>query len=155
MIAKSENQSTEFSAENINGIYQNRIGNSNTVGLWNILADNKTFKGDTTPVTINSVVKIELLSDTELKASLIENESITKYMLFSGKITGNYFSIKKKLIVIPIPALFFHRERKTILGTYKNGNLNVTRGYKNGAWFLFMAGDYGGISNYQFERIKN
>ncbi|OIQ22365.1 hypothetical protein [Lacinutrix sp. MedPE-SW] len=155
MIAESENKSTEFSAENINGVYRNKIGDNGKTGLWNILADNKTFKGDTTAATKNSFVKVELISNTELKASLIENDSITKSMLFDGEIVDNYFSIKKKMILVPIPALFFHRERKTILGNNKNGNLNLTRGYKNGAWFIFMAGDYGGISNYEFERIKN
>lgn len=76
-------------------------------------------------------------------------------MTFKGEVVDNYFSIKKKMIVVPIPALFFHRERKTILGSHKNGNLHLTRGYKNASWFLFMAGDYGGISNYKFERIKD
>lgn len=155
MIAESENKTTDFSAEKINGVYQNRIGNNERIGLWNILADNKSIKGDTTLVAENSFVKLELMSETQLKVSLIENDLIIKSMEFKGKIVDNYFSINKKLVLVPIPALYFHRERKTIVGNNENGNLNLTRGYKNGAWFLFMAGDYGGISNYQFERIKN
>lgn len=30
----------------------------------------------------------------------------------------------------------------------------MTRGYKNGAWFLVMAADFGGISSYEFEQEK-
>jgi len=150
LIAESENKATEFSTEKINGVYQNRIGNNDRIGLWNLLADNKSIKGDTTLVAENSFVKFELMSETELKVSLIESDSIIKTMEFKGKIVDNYFSINKKLVLVPIPALYFHRERKTIVGNNENGNLNLTRGYKNGAWFLFMAGDFGGISNYQF-----
>lgn len=154
LIAESKKKSTEFSTKNLNGVYQNLINSNSKIGLWNLLADNKTFKGDTLAPNKNSYVKLELISNSKLKVSLIENSLIVKDMEFDGKIVDNYFSIQKKLILIPVPALFFHRERKTILSNDTNGNLNLTRGYKNAAWFLFMAGDYGGISNYEFERIK-
>lgn len=155
LINESKNIPAEFSTERINGIYKNQIGNGNRIGLWNILADNKTFKGDWSLVSENSFVKIELIKETVLIVSLIEDDLITKSMEFKGKVTDGYFSLKKKFLLIPIPALLFHRERQTIVGNNEVGNLILTRGYKNGAWFLIMAGDYGGISSYEFEQKKN
>lgn len=155
LINESENIPVEFSIERLNGVYKNQIGDDTYVGLWNILADNKTFKGDWTKVSENSSVKIELLSETELRVSLIENDLVTKSMEFKGKVTNGYFSLKKKFLLIPIPALLFHRERQTIIGNNEKGNLILTRGYKNGAWFLVMAADVGGISSYEFEQKKN
>lgn len=100
-------------------------------------------------------MKIELIKETKLRASLIENDLITKSIEFKGKVTDGYFSLKKKFLLIPIPALLVHRERQTIIGNNEKGNLILTRGYKNGAWFLVMAADYGGISSYEFEKEKN
>lgn len=125
------------------------------MGLWNILADNKTFHGDTSQVNENSYVKLELTSETKLRASLIENDTLLKTMNFKGKVVDDYFSIKKKLILIPIPALVWYRERKTIIGNDKNRNLILTRAKKNGAWILFMAADGGGITSYEFESKTN
>ena len=100
-------------------------------------------------------MKIELIKETKLRVSLIENDLITKSIEFKGKVTDGYFSLKKKFLLIPIPALLVHRERQTIIGNNEKGNLILTRGYKNGAWFLVMAADYGGISSYEFEKEKN
>ena len=86
--------------------------------------------------------------------SLIENDSITKSMIFKGKIVDDYFSINKKFLLIPIPALLFHKERKTIIGIKKNGNLILTRGYKNAGWVLLFSTDFGGISSFEFEQKK-
>lgn len=77
-----------------------------------------------------------MTSSNELKASLIINDSIQDTLVFDGKILENHFSIKKKMLLIPIPALLFHRERKTILGNDHNKNLVVTRGYKMQDGFL-------------------
>ncbi|PSG87330.1 hypothetical protein [Aurantibacter aestuarii] len=154
MIRENENSSAKFSTEKINGVYKNQINNNDKIGLWNILADNKTFKRDTTLVSENSFVKLELISETELKASLIENDSIIKNIEFKGKIVGDYFSINKKFLLIPIPALLFLKERKTIIGNNENGNLILTRGIKNGGWFLLFAADSGGITSYEFEQKK-
>jgi hypothetical protein len=103
----------------------------------------------------NSFVKIEVIDDTTVKATLIENDMPSKHMEFRGKIVDNYFSIKKKLLVIPIPALFILRERKAIMGTNKEGNLIITRANKNGAWFLVMAADSGGISSCEAEKMSS
>lgn len=155
LISKSESKSIEFSIKKLNGSYSNQIENNEKVGLWNILADNKSFKGDWNKVVENSYVKFEMNSETELKVSLIENDSIIKKMELKGKIVNDYFSIKKKFLLIPVPAFLFLRERKTIIANDAKGNLILTRGYKNGAWFLVMASDFGGISSHEFKRIIN
>lgn len=155
LIGESKNTAIEFSSKNINGIYKNQIGNDEGSGLWSILEDNNSLKINTSKVLENSLVKLELISETRLRTSLIENDSIIKTMEFKGKIVDNYFSINKKFLLIPIPALLFHRERKTIVGNNEEGNLIVTRGYTNGAWFLVMAAEYGGISSFEFELKKN
>jgi len=100
-------------------------------------------------------VKIDLINDTKLKVSLIENDMELKSMEFEGKIIDEYFSIKKKLLLIPIPFFTLHRERQTIIGNNDKSDLILTRGYYNAAWFVVMAADNGGISSYDFERKKN
>lgn len=155
LIHESKNTPVEFSVERINGVYKNQIGNNTDRGLWNILADNKTFKGDWTVASENSFVKIELINETELKVSLIENDSITKSMELKGRVTNAYFAVKKKFLLIPIPALLVHKERQTIIGNNEKGNLILTHGSKNSGWFLIMAADSGGISSYEFEQKKN
>ena len=152
LIDKSTNTPTKFSKEKINGIYKNRIEGYTRTGLWNILADNKSFQLDTTAVQENSFVAIKLVDDTTIRATLIENDTPSKQMEFKGNIVGNYFSIKKKLLLIPIPAIFLYKERKTIIGTNSNGNLIITRANKNGAWFLVMAADSGDISSCEIEK---
>ncbi|MBQ0767977.1 MAG: hypothetical protein KBT58_01705, partial [Bizionia sp.] len=109
LINQSKNLPAEFSTERINGVYKNQIGNDKYKGLWNILADNDTFKGDFSLVPENSFVKIELTNETELKVSLIENDLVTKTMEFKGKVKDEYFSLNKKFLLIPIPALLIHR----------------------------------------------
>jgi hypothetical protein len=153
LIAKSENHPTDFSKKNIDGRYQNKIDESTRRGLWNILAENISFARDTTKVFDNSSVQFELVDEKTLNINLLLNDSVAKSMELSGKIKNGYFSIKSKFLLIPIPALLFYRERKTIIGNDTNGNLILTRGYKNGAWFLVIASDFGGISSFEFERI--
>lgn len=155
LISESENVPVEFSIKKLNGVYKNQNGKDTTIGLWNILADNKTFKRDSTLVSENSFVKIELISETEMKVSLVENDLVKKSMEFKGRVTNGYFSLKKKFLLIPIPALLFHRERQTIIGNNEKGNLILTRGLKNSGWFLFMAAEFGGISSYVFEQKIN
>ena len=153
LISKSKYQAVDFSKENLSGKYQNVIVEKSA--LWNILAEAKSIDKDTTVISENSILEFYFVNDKKLRVDLIENDSIVKSMILDGKIKDDYFSIDKKLFIIPIPAVFILRERKFILGNDRDGNLILNKGTKDGAWILIMASDHGGISSQLIKRIKN
>ncbi len=152
LVKESKNQAVKFSIDKLNGLYKNKINVLEKNELWNILADNYRLKGDDRYTLDNSLVKLEVINKRKLKASLMENDSIIESLLFKGKITGKYFSINKKLFLTPIPALYLHSERKTILGNNKDGDLIITRGFKNAAWIIILTSNFDMIDNIKFEK---
>ena len=100
------------------------------------------------------LVGITKLNNEKLTVSLIHNGKILDEIVLTGEIEDDYFSVKRKYFLIPIPALLIHKETKNLLCNSPNGALVIMHGYKSGGWILFMAANGGGISNHQFKKMK-
>lgn len=154
MVAKTEATVVTFDKNRFEGFYQNQLDSESVRGLWNILVGSTQFDIDTTAVKPSSQVQLEWQPDGQLKAHLFENSQRVKSIDLEGEVRGNFYATRRKFLLIPIPALAFHKDRKVILGNDPDGNLIITRTYVNGAWVLFMANSGGGTVQYKSERIQ-
>lgn len=154
LISQSEVKPAKFSQKKINGTYKTKFKDSDTNNLWEILYRNESFKKEA-PHVINTMVRLSLLNDNQIKVELLENNQTIKEIVLNGKIRNNYFEVDKNKFLIPIPFLYFHDFTKTLIGNDDFGNLVVVQNYKRSAWVLIFAASHGGISNYKSEKIKN
>jgi hypothetical protein len=148
---------TEFSKTNFDGIYSNKIENLHfeKFGLWNLLIRSYSSKADTIITDNNMLVKLKMANENLVNVQLIRNDSTISEFNLRGKIDGEYFSVKRKYFLLPIPALLLHFETKNLIGNSKDGNLVIMHGHYREAWILIMAGGAGGISQNQFRKEKN
>lgn len=70
------------------------------------------FKSDTTKVDIDAMVELKLNNNKTLEANLISSNSIVNSLKLSGKIKNGYFSVDKKVFLVPVPLFFFYKENK-------------------------------------------
>ena len=103
----------------------------------------KKKHSDTT--TFNNISSIKLSYDNKetLTITAFDQNKILKEFNIKVKLINNYLSLKRKLLFIPIPFIFFrHSERKIILGNNK-GELIMKYGYKEFVWIIMGAGNNG------------
>ena len=154
LVSKKKTEAIQFSIQQFNGTYKNQLLGFEQFGLWQLLNRGISFKSDTTS-TINTAVKLKLVTKNKLEIQLLSNDKILNTLTLKGHVQNEYFSIHRKLILVPIPFLYIHRESKTLLGNDASGSLVVVHGFKDDGWNVIMAGGGGGgISNYNFERLK-
>jgi len=155
LLNKSETPVVNFSAAKLNGIYKNQIKDFDNFGLWQLFYRSKSFINDTIS-TVNTAVKLNMLTAKQLEVQLLSNGKIIRMAILKGHIKNGYFSVNKKLVYLPIPFLYKHQESKILVGNDNSGNLVVIHAFKDEDWQIIMAGGGGGgISNYTFERIGN
>ncbi|MFD1614980.1 hypothetical protein [Gelatiniphilus marinus] len=148
LIRNSSTEVSEFSEDNLNGIYSNRNKTSEGNNLWFILTKHKESD--------HSNVKITLLKEQILNIKLINQDSVLEEYNLPGKIKKPYFSIDRDLKLIPFyPIYYIRNEQKTILGNDKDGNLILVDGFESEGAILFLGNGNHGIYEYKFEKIKN
>lgn len=152
------NQSLEvvkFDIAKLNGTYESQSDTTFTVGLFSILNPDFPFsKGKKYP---SKQAKINFKFDGRktLTVTTIDNNDILSEVKLKGSIKGNYFSVRKKLHIIPFPFIIYtYAENKILLGNDKNGNLIVKNGYYSIAWIFLMSAGNSYTSQSQFKKIN-
>ena len=151
------NQSLEvakFDIEKFNGNYANYADSINFGILFSILYPKNIFHINKKYPKGNAIINLKFDGKNNLIITIIDNNSIFKETKLKGKIKNNYFSVRRKLLFIPIPFIFYiHQENKILLGNDKNGNLVVKDGFYN-TIFILMIGGNDGISQSQYKKLK-
>lgn len=146
---------SDFSSNNLNGFYLNTEDSVNNTSLWDLFYTSFYFKSDKTKIDNDAVmVELKLISDNILEVNLISNNSIVNSLKLSGKIENGYFSVDKKVFLVPVPFFFFYKENKILLANNSAGDLVLIKDYRDYGWFIIIFGDSGGISNYKFKKIN-
>ena len=153
---KNLNKMADIYKSTIDGTYSNKIegGKWETFGLWNLLIRSYNKKVDTVEVNNNMLVRLDMVSPDRLSVSLIDNHQVLSEFQLQGKIDDEYFSVKRKYFILPIPFLYLRFEAKNMIGTTTDGSLIIMHGYKREGWLLIMAAGSGGISENKFQRIN-
>lgn len=156
MAKSSLNVTSELAIESLNGVYLNNIDTINNSNFWSELYSSfSLFKKDTTVIPKDSYVKLELKDTKRLSVQLINQGTIINSFNLKGKIIGRHFSVKRNLLLIPIPFAFFYSERKLLLGNSKNGNLVLVENNSSLFWVLIISGgEDPSIKNYEFKKLK-
>lgn len=146
----------DFSISNLEGTYSNKIegGSCEGFGLWNLLIRSYNKSADSVNVNNEMFVKLKMISADSLNVKLIDNNSTISEFTVKGKIDSEYFSIKKKYFLLPIPLIYLRFETKNMLGNASDRDLVLMHGYKREGWILIFAGGGGGISENKFRRIN-
>jgi len=144
LAKKSDFKVDLFSKDNLNGLYENAVPEDNRNSLWQDLYKNESHK-DLVFNASNTQVELKLVSDELLKVILYRRGYKEDELELEGKIKNGYFVIDRKLILIPIPILYYHSENKTIIGNDEEGNLVLVQGQMTEFVFLFSV--FGGDSD--------
>lgn len=154
---KVRNQSLEvakFDIEKFNGNYANKADTNSVGNLFSKLHPENIFHKNKEYPTNNAIINLKFDGKKTLIITTINNNSIFKETKLKGKIKNNYFSVRRKLLFIPIPMIFYiHQENKILLGNDKNNNLIVKDGFHNTIFILIIGGN-SGISQSQYKKLK-
>lgn len=102
----------------------------------------------------NLDTKLEYDGNKTLKISLFDSVSIKEAFTLKVKNKGNYLSIKRKCLFIPIPLFFFvYKNRKALLFNDNNGSLTLLQGDSQFIW-VFIANGNQSIEKSSFELKK-
>ncbi len=134
-----------FSTTELNGNYVNSEDSIRRT-LWATLYSSWSLRQDNITIPDNAIINLHFESDKKLVATAIVNDTVLNRVELKGERKGDYFSIKRKLFVIPIPAFWIHQETKVVLGKTQNGDVVVKYGDFNAGWILIMAA--GGLHGY-------
>src|SRR5688572_11257331 len=111
----------QFDENELIGVYSNK--DSSILTLWEILYRSYSFKPyPRSEMAKDYLVGITKLNNEKLTASLIHNGKILDEIVLTGEIEDDYFSVKRKYFLIPIPALLIHKETKNLLCNSPNGD---------------------------------
>ncbi len=152
---KVQNQSLEvakFDTAKFNGNYANYAGTGYNKGLFEKLCTEVPFSnatGDSILINFNFENKNTLVITT------VNNGKIMQTKKLKGRIKNNYFSVRRKLFLIPFPFIVYsHDETKILLGNDKNGNLILKLGHHSVFWVFIMAAGESYVSQYQYKKIN-
>ena len=124
ILRERTHEPVPFSAEKLNGAYQNNSG------LWFTLfkvRDDSSKKLNYIPDSTH--VEIELLSKKRAKVLLKKEQKLIDSILLKGRIKGQYFSVRRKLSGFPFfPILYSRNEYKILLANNAKGNLLILKG---------------------------
>lgn len=154
---KVRNQSLEvvkFDIAKFNGNYANKGDTANFGVLFSKLHPENIFHKNKKYPTNEAITNLKFDGKKTLTVTTIDNNSVLSEKKLKGKIKNNYFSVRRKLLFIPIPFIFYiHQENKILLGNDKNGNLIVKDGFYN-TIFILMIGGNDGISQFLYKKLK-
>lgn len=145
----------------LNGMYSNRpanyndsIGiNQNAYPLYTLLFEPyKDYEWDEYR-GYGGHIKIEAISDKKIKVYYMVGDKVLEEKTISGTIKYNIFSVRRKILFIPLIVFSFFRELKTSIYFDKKGDLVVYNDKCAYANILFMSG--GGENGHEgtFSRI--
>jgi hypothetical protein len=149
-------QMAAFSPQYMNGTYTNQQLEDSlqwTGTLWNILYACHLRKTDPTVLTPKTVIQLHA-TENVLMVTAMEDSIIVNRFELEGHVKGDYFVVKRKLFLIPVPLLFYwHNESKAIIGISETGLLVVKYGIEELRWIL-MAGENGYRGHAEFSAIR-
>jgi hypothetical protein len=145
---------SDFSENNLNGVYHNKTDLVDSGSLWDLLYSSLYFKSDKTKIDSDTKVELKFRSNIILEVNLISNDSVVNSLKLRGKIEKGYFSVDKKVFLVPVPFFFFYRENKILLANNSAGGLLLIKDYIDYGWFIIIFGDSGDTSNYEFKKVK-
>lgn len=142
----------------INSTYLNKsidsTGYSGTT-LWTQLYFHKLWRSPKVTIPDDAVVSIVYRKNNRLKATAIVNGIVIDSLQLKVFELKDCIAVKRRLLFIPIPFLFFvHQEKKIFLGSTQEGNLVLKTGDYLFAWvFLFAVGGSESQQSFIFKRI--
>ena len=134
LIRNSKYQAVTFSKQHLNGIYEfdRRLWNQ-----FNRLSKTKNII--TTDTLSNATLHLKVNDKNELSVEIYLDKNPLHKVILKGKPMENYFSLKRKFILVPFfPVLYFHRDLKILLGNDAEGNLIILYGGTNGGSIAFI-----------------
>ena len=150
----NEKPMSEKSPHSINGFYN--MTKEDFSYLWNEIENKSSFldSGQINYSAQEYRVHIHLFKNKLKLTAYIDGMPIA-YRLLNGKIKGKYFSVNKKIRLIPIPFIFFRLEEgKLILGNDHEGNLILKSHYSSAVMILMVIGESENLSNKEFFRVN-
>ena len=128
----------------ISGTYENKCDSPRTENkrfLWDRLIATQTFRNVNHDYSDSSLVFIRRINEKTLYASLIEQGDTLESIELKGKNEYEYFRVKRKLLLIPIPLFcFIHKERRVLVGIDDDNQLVI----KDGGHYYVWIGMHGG-----------
>ena len=143
-----------FSFNAISGSYLNEASNKTfTNSLWKTLYECKSLHKDTTNISKNTIVNLSFNEQGNLIVKAISDSVELNSIELKGKIYEDYFSMDRKLILIPFPFIYYRiSERKVFLGSDSNGNLIVKSSLDEFLWIFIMSGGHDWISSEKYQK---
>ncbi len=143
-----------YSAERINGIYVNKnTKDTISTNLWKTLYECKSLRKDATRIGENVLINLYFDGKNTLYVEAIEKNVVVEKFKIKCKIYREYLSIKRKLIIIPFPFIYFRiSARKVLIGNNYEGNLIVKKGYDEFLNIAIMSGGQDWISCEVYEK---
>lgn len=130
-----------FSVNNFNGNYTNKPDSISRMTLWTALYSCKTFKQDLTFQAEDAIVNLNYDGNKTLTVTLNSKGVVVNKFDLKVKKHKNYISVKRNIVLIPIPFLFYkHFETKVMMSNETNKNLNVNYANNQFLWILMAAG---------------
>lgn len=85
--------------------------------------------------------KIEYDERNQLTISYVDTNETKKKFTLKVKNKGNYLSVRRKLLLIPIPFVFFiYRNYKALIFNDQEGNLHIINGKSIFGWIFITGG---------------
>jgi hypothetical protein len=123
------------------GVYENTLG-ENGASQFSTFWQQLKFSNDLDSLNLNLArIEITALSETRIKAVLLQGNEKKKELIWSGKLKDNYFVSRHQRTIIPIPLIYgeFKNNQFQFALTDRN-SLLVDRLENQWGWvFLFLA----------------
>ncbi len=130
--------------ETINATYENKnLTEEYYNNLPNLIREQYkiNIKEDSNRDLDSLKTKIEYDGQSQLIVSFIDTSQTKQEFKLKVKNNGNYLSVKRKLMLIPIPFVFFiYKNRKAIIFNDQEGNLHIINGESQFIWVFITGG---------------
>lgn len=129
----------------LDGVYSNQPTDSVNIDGYDLrtlllrpfynysLEEEKNYSGE---------IELKQISDKKLKVSYLKNGEVKESKNLKGKFKNGFFSVRRKLIPIGIPLIFYvYLERRIMIGLDDDKLIIKTRKYAFAQILLLFAGD--------------
>ena len=158
LLSKYDNSKKMSVSDTTNVVYSNKnLGGEQYQNLSDLLNGfHKIRIKEVQNHSLDSLfTKIEYDGNKKLKISLLKTDSLITSFSVKVKNNGNYLSLKRKFLLIPIPFIFFvHKQRKAIVFNNEEGDLVIINGESQLIWVLIANGNNFFHVN-EFKQAKN
>lgn len=141
---------------NISTINGNYINFNNNNSLWDIISSNQKVQSKKHSLTDSAIVSFTHLSNRIIEAKLHDQSKLIDSILIKGSMKENYFSVKRKFLLIPIPLIcYIHKETKLLMGKNHHDSIIIKKGDIQFFWIIRSGGRQPHITNeYVFQKIE-